>query len=95
MYWELMRYGRQRGALVFDFGRSKRDTGPYHFKRHWGFTPEPVRYRVWTSDGLPAPMHRAEAGRVQVLRRAWRRLPLPLTRLLGPALVRHLGVYYT
>ena len=34
MYWELMRYGYENGYKVFNFGRSKKDTGSYHFKRH-------------------------------------------------------------
>jgi len=44
MYWELMRYGRENGYKIFDYGRSKQDTGSYHFKRHWGFEPEPLAY---------------------------------------------------
>ena len=37
MYWELMRYARRRGLRRFDFGRSKKGTGAFDFKRHWGF----------------------------------------------------------
>jgi hypothetical protein len=35
----------------FDFGRSKVDSGAYHFKRNWGFVPEPLSYAHWTADG--------------------------------------------
>jgi FemAB-related protein (PEP-CTERM system-associated) len=32
-YWELMRVACARGDTLFDYGRSKLGTGPYHFKR--------------------------------------------------------------
>jgi FemAB-related protein (PEP-CTERM system-associated) len=95
MYWELMQYARRRGVRLFDFGRSKRNTGAYEFKRHWGFEPEPLRYRIYAvADRALEYRHPSDAA-VQMLRRSWQHLPLALTRLLGPALVRHFGVYYT
>jgi FemAB-related protein (PEP-CTERM system-associated) len=95
MYWELMRLARQRGCPVFDFGRSRLGSGTYEFKRHWGFAPEPLRYRLATR-GITAPVdHSLEGGRIQVLRRAWQRLPLSVTKLIGPFLLRRYGPYYT
>ena len=44
MYWEAMRRAVERGCRVFDFGRSKIDTGSYRFKKHWGFEPQPLSY---------------------------------------------------
>jgi FemAB-related protein (PEP-CTERM system-associated) len=95
MYWELTRYACARGARVFDFGRSKKGTGAYDFKCHWGFEPEPLRYRVYAPDGAPVHGHTASDGHVQMLRRMWQRLPLGVTKLLGPFLIRHYGAYYT
>ena len=34
MYWQLMRIAAERGMRIFDFGRSKRDTGAFQFKVH-------------------------------------------------------------
>jgi FemAB-related protein (PEP-CTERM system-associated) len=95
MYWELMRFACARGARVFDFGRSKKGTGAFDFKCHWGFEPEPLRYRVYVPDGAPLPDHTMSDGRVQLLRRAWQRLPLPLTKMVGPFFIRHFGAHYT
>jgi FemAB-related protein (PEP-CTERM system-associated) len=39
MYWDLMCKASQRGARLFDYGRSKIGTGPYSFKKNWGFEP--------------------------------------------------------
>ncbi|MDN5850811.1 MAG: FemAB family PEP-CTERM system-associated protein, partial [Nitrococcus sp.] len=44
MYWQLMESARERGYRLFDFGRSKRDAGSFHFKKHWGFEPQPLHY---------------------------------------------------
>ena len=95
MYWELMRDARARGCGVFDFGRSKKDTGAFAFKCHWGFEPEPLRYRVHVENGAAAADQPASDGSVQLLRRTWRHLPLPLTKLVGPFLIRRFGVHYT
>ena len=43
-YWELMRRACERGIAVFDYGRSKRDTGSFDFKKNWGFEPTPLHY---------------------------------------------------
>src|ERR1051326_491481 len=43
-YWELMRRACEKGVRIFDFGRSKQGTGPFDFKRNWGFEPAPLAY---------------------------------------------------
>lgn len=95
MYWELMRYARQRGAQVFDFGRSKKGTGAYEYKRHWGFEPEPLRYRIAMRGNERVAEHNMSSDSVQFLRRAWKRLPLPVTKVLGPFFIRRFGAHYT
>ena len=43
-YWDLMRRAVERGLRIFDYGRSKRDTGSFDFKKNWGFEPQPLHY---------------------------------------------------
>ena len=95
MYWELMQHARRRGMRAFDFGRSKKGTGAYDFKCHWGFAPEPLRYRVHLPRGGPLPDRSAGDGNLELLRRAWRRLPLGVTKAMGPFFIRHYGARYT
>ncbi len=33
-----------RGYKIFDFGRSKQNTGSFDFKKNWGFEPQPLYY---------------------------------------------------
>ena len=91
MYFELMRHARRRGCTNFDFGRSKTGSGAYAFKRNWGFDPEPLSYASWTAPGA-APRNADPTSAGHALQIAvWRRLPLALTNLLGPAIARGLG----
>ncbi len=91
MYYELMCHARQRGCTVFDFGRSKTGSGAYHFKRNWGFEPEPLSYASWTAPGQPQrdadPTSARHAARIAL----WKRLPLPIANRLGPWIARGLG----
>lgn len=91
MYWAVMRRAVERGARLFDFGRSKRDTGSYHFKKHWGFEPQPLpyAYHLVRAKGLPniSPTN----PKFHLFIKIWQRLPLRLSCMLGPWLARDLG----
>ena len=90
MYWELMCHVASAGYRVFDFGRSREGTGSYHFKRHWGFEPLPLPYQYVLLDGAAMPNLSPSNSKMEIAVAAWRRLPLPFTRLLGPLLTRYL-----
>jgi len=90
-YWELMRRACERGLRTFDYGRSKRETGSFDFKKNWGFEPAPLyyEYRLYGRDSVPQnnpanPKYRAAID-------MWRRLPRGVVNALGPTLARHLG----
>ncbi|HET9630299.1 MAG TPA: FemAB family XrtA/PEP-CTERM system-associated protein [Novosphingobium sp.] len=91
MYYELMCHARRRGCTRFDFGRSKTGSGPYHFKRNWGFEPEPLTYAVWTAPGTAPRDADPTSARHRALIAVWRKLPLPLANRLGPWIARGLG----
>ena len=91
-YWELMRRACERGIRVFDYGRSKRDTGSFDFKKNWGFEPDAAALRV------PPVQARDRCRRTTLPTRStgvaielWRRLPRGVVNALGPMLARHLG----
>jgi FemAB-related protein (PEP-CTERM system-associated) len=90
MYWELMRYAAAQGCKVFDFGRSKEGTGPFNFKRHWGFEPRPLPYWCYSPNGQTIPDTSPLNPKVQWAIRLWRGLPLPVTKSLGPHIVKHI-----
>ncbi|AWN14304.1 FemAB family XrtA/PEP-CTERM system-associated protein [Salinisphaera sp. LB1] len=91
LYWALMQHATARGARLFDFGRSKVDTGPYHFKRHWGFEPEPLAYEYYLSGLDSIPDISPNNPKYAMFIKAWQKLPLPITCLVGPWLSKDLG----
>jgi FemAB-related protein (PEP-CTERM system-associated) len=91
MYWSLMQRAAERGARLFDFGRSKRDTGSYHFKKHWGFEPEPLPYAYHLVRAKSVPNISPTNRKYSLFIKAWQRLPLRLSCALGPWLARDLG----
>ncbi len=91
MYWAVMQRAVERGARVFDFGRSKQDTGAYHFKKHWGFEPRPLPYAYYLAGAKEVPNISPTNSKYALFIKAWQRLPLPVSRVLGPWLARDLG----
>ena len=90
-YWELMRRSCDRGLKRFDFGRSKQGTGPYAFKKNWGFEPTPMHYeyRLYKRDAVP--QNNPNNTKYKLMIEAWRRLPIGVANWLGPFIVRNLG----
>ena len=91
MYWELMRYSADQGYRLFDFGRSKAGTGPYSFKKNFGFEPQPIpyEYHLVTADEMPDvnPLN----PKYRLMINTWSKLPLPVANLIGHYLARSLG----
>ncbi len=91
LYWEVMRRALEQGIRMFDFGRSKRGTGSFRFKTHWGFTPQPLYYEYELIRARTLPEVNPLNPKYQLFIRAWRHLPLSVANLIGPWLARSLG----
>ena len=90
-YWELMRRACERGLKVFDYGRSKKDTGPYAFKKNWGFEPQPLHYEYCLYKRDSIPQNNPANPKYRLFIAAWRKLPLGVANALGPHIVKYLG----
>lgn len=89
MYWHLLERAIERGQDTFDFGRSTPD-GPVHrFKAQWGASPEPAHWQYLIRAGDASAL-RPDNPRYRVMIGLWRRLPLGLTRWVGPSIVRRI-----
>lgn len=91
MYWALMRRAIERGATIFDFGRSKVGTGPYSFKSNWGFEPRPLttQYLLLGRDTLPN-LNPTNPRYAKIIA-AWQRLPIPVANAISPFISRSLA----
>lgn len=91
MYWELMRRSREQGCAIFDFGRSKADTGPFNFKKHFGFQPQPLPYEYFLVNSADVPDINPLNPKYRMMVETWAKLPLPVANFIGPFLARSLG----
>jgi len=90
LYWKALSFACENKFLVFDFGRSTPDEGTYRFKAQWGAQPVPLYWHYWLADGREMPELNPKNPKYQLAIRVWKRLPVSLTNLIGPALVKNL-----
>ncbi len=90
LYWETLSLACRDGLTRFDFGRSSRDSGTYRFKRQWGAEEIPLySYQIPLRSGGERSLSSGDS-RGALLVAAWSRLPVGVTRLLGPRIRRYL-----
>lgn len=88
MYWKMICFARERGYRVFDFGRSTVGSGPHRFKLQWSTAEVPLHWNYWLAHGDELPEVNPENPRYRAAIWAWQRMPLLLTRWIGPPIAR-------
>lgn len=88
LYWEAIRAAIGRGLHTFDFGRSQLDTGTYRFKEQWGARAEPLYYQYLLAGAAAVPSFAAQQQSMGLAVALWKRLPLPVARVLGEPIRR-------
>ena len=91
MYFALMRHAWARGCTRFDFGRSKVGTGPFAYKKNWGFEPRPLAYARWLAPGETARDTNPNSAKYRLQVDLWKKMPLWAANRLGPLIARGLG----
>ena len=85
MYWNLIAQSCKEGFRQFDFGRSKKGTGSFHFKSAWSMqvTELPYRYHLVRAKEVPhlSPVDK----KFQLPVAAWKRMPYSWTKVAGAA----------
>jgi FemAB-related protein (PEP-CTERM system-associated) len=88
LYWAFMERATQQGARLFNFGRCTPGSGTHRFKQQWG-SRDLALWWYQLSQGrtaTPSP----DEGVFALGPRVWRRLPLAVTRAIGPRVVRYI-----
>src|SRR6266853_277902 len=88
MYCQLLESARQRGIRNFDFGRSKLGTGADHFKADWNMRERPLPYQFHLVKRREMPNFSPANPRFKRVTELWRKIPFPVTKFIGPALVK-------
>jgi FemAB-related protein (PEP-CTERM system-associated) len=89
MYYDLMRWAGANGYRVFDFGRSKKNVGgSYDFKAHWGMVERELPYEMLLIKRKELPNFSPANPRFRLPIKIWQHLPLAVTRVVGPRILR-------
>ena len=90
LYWSILKFACEQGYKRFDFGRSTPNEGTYKFKKQWGSAPVQCYWQYWLATGAELPELNPHNPKYQLAIKTWQRLPLPVTKFLGPRIVRFL-----
>lgn len=91
LVWHLIETGCKRGMQTLDYCRSRAGTGNVDFKRELRMIEEPLGYQYYVPNGNEIPQRNPSNAKYAWLIRTWQRLPVAVTRALGPALVRYVA----
>ncbi len=91
MYYQLMCIAKDKGMTKFDFGRSKKDSGSYKYKKHWGMQEDNLNYRIALVKAKDLPNLSPNNPKYKILIGIWKKMPLSLSRQIGPQLSKYLG----
>ena len=90
LYWTCLEFAVERRYRVFDFGRSTPGEGTYRFKEQWGARPHPLFWHYWIPEGAALPEVNPKNPKYRAAIAMWQRLPLAVTRRLGPRIVKYI-----
>lgn len=91
IYCRIMEWAVENGFEVFDFGRSRHDSGAAAFKHNMGFEGEPLHYEYeMLREGATIPEFHPSNPALSTPRKLWARLPRVVTDKLGGRLSRYL-----
>lgn len=89
--WKIICRASERGCKSFDFGRSKRGTGSYQWKVNLGFEPQQLFYEYELIRDREIPDINPLNPKYRLFVDLWKRLPLGVSKIVGPVLSRGLG----
>ena len=92
LYLRMLEHACDSGYRVFDFGRSTPGEGTYRFKEQWGAEPEPLHWHNVLLDGRPDEVGDSSTEHFRMASRYWRKLPLIVTRVIGPRIRKHISL---
>lgn len=92
LYWTMLEYACNHGFKHFDFGRSSHGEGTYKFKEQWGARPIPLHWTYISFNGKRASKPISEDLKYAKAAQIWRKLPLQVTKIIGPRIRKHIGL---
>jgi FemAB-related protein (PEP-CTERM system-associated) len=88
LYWSILCFAGVQGYHWFDFGRSTEGSGTHRFKQQWGTQDIRLHWDYWIREGMQLPGLNPENPRYRMAIWLWTKLPVAVTKLVGPRIVR-------
>lgn len=91
LYWNAIEWGCNNGYKYFDFGRTEPNNEDLlKFKTKWGSDNFKIPYYYYpvVPNLMSKNRNSTKAGLITGM---WKKLPVPILKILGPKLIRHLG----
>lgn len=90
LYWTALHYALEIGCTRFDFGRSTPGEGTFKFKEQWGAKPVQLNWQYILQERASLPELNNKNPKFEMAIRLWQKLPLPVTKALGPHIVKNI-----
>lgn len=90
LYWEMIKDACERGFKTFNLGRSTAGSGAEVFKKKWNAHPRQLYWQYHLNRVDSVPQLNPGNAKYDLPIAVWKRLPLSLTRLLGPILSKNI-----
>lgn len=90
LYWEVLSLAVRKGYAYFDFGRSTKEANTYRFKKQWGAKPIQHHWYYWLKEEKELPKLKPDNPKFQLAIALWRKMPIWLTKVIGPPIVKNL-----
>ena len=91
LVWKSLEWAAESGYDAYEFGRTREGSGVYMFKKSFGGTKtwyDDLHYFPDDSAELPDP----EDDKYDEAKEVWRKLPIPVTRVVGPQIRKRIGL---
>lgn len=88
LYWELIKHACGSRAHRFHLGRSTVSSGGESFKKKWNAKATQLYWQYVLRSVRDVPQLNVSNPRYKLAIDAWRRLPVPITRFVGPFIAR-------
>jgi FemAB-related protein (PEP-CTERM system-associated) len=88
LYWEAIKHACESGLTRYHLGRSTADSNAETFKKKWNATPTQLYWQYLMPAGAVMPELNPDSPKYRMAIDTWRRLPVSVTRMIGPSLAR-------
>jgi FemAB-related protein (PEP-CTERM system-associated) len=90
LYWEMIKDACERGYARFHLGRSTADSGGEQFKKKWNASATQLYWHYVLRTRPEIPQLNVTNRKYQLAIKAWRKLPVGVSQMLGPMIARYI-----